>query len=100
MLEHLVALTSRAAFLQLQDAESERRRRIARLQAVVMTLENLLIHPAGEPPEAEGPASNRRSSDAEGGIAAATTSERVAAIKAAPSSKRRRRLVPETLAAT
>ena len=53
-----------------------------------MRLEKLLIHPAGEPPEAEGPASNRRSADAEGGIAAATTSERVAAIKAAPSSKR------------
>ena len=71
--------------LQLQDAESERRRRIARLQAVVMTLENLLIRPASEPPEAGDPASSRRASGAEGGSGAAT------------SSKRRRRLDSETL---
>lgn len=83
-------LTSRVASLQLQDAEAERRRRIARLQAVVITLENLLIRPAGEPPDTEGSDSgrNRRTVDAEGGITAAT------------SSKRRRRLGAETLMAT
>lgn len=73
--------------LQLQDAEAERRRRIARLQAVVMTLENLLIRPA-EPPSAEGAFSTSRSSDAVSGREAATRS------------KRRRRLDSETVTLT
>jgi hypothetical protein len=77
-----------ADLLQLQDAESDRRRRIARLQAVVMTLENLLIRPASELPEAEDSVSNRRASGAEGGSGAAK------------SSKRRRRLDSETLMVT
>ncbi len=77
-----------SSLLQLQDAESERRRRIARLQAVVMTLENLLIRPASDPPQTEDPVPNRRASSAEGGNGAAA------------SSKRRRRLDSKALMVT
>lgn len=70
--------------LQLQNAETERGRRIARLQAVVITLENLLIRPdSSESPVSEDAPSNRRMSAAEGGDAATST-------------KRRRRLDSET----